>query len=300
MGVGFPSFASPMTLLKNILLAIEDTPTLAPLGMLKGLLDLPSSRGARLTFLHAVRASASADQYTTELARGRALLEKVVNELALSTEYEVRTILRTGDPKDIVCQVAEETNASLLLMGSRGLNNLIAILRNSVSQYVFQRASCPMLLLRDGLYVNRINRVAVAVSDSMASKFALKTATDLVRQIEGGQLFLIRVTTRSEEGVDLARITRPEEQSLILATAAEFARSQGVDYRIFYSTGSPGQTICSLTEESHADLLVMGCEDRRPSIARNLPDLDRLLGNSVSDYVRINAPCPVLLQKTVI
>jgi nucleotide-binding universal stress UspA family protein len=30
-----------------------------------------------------------------------------------------------------------------------------------------------------------------------------------------------------------------------------------------------------------------------------MPDLDRLLGNSLSDYVRVNANCPVLLARTL-
>lgn len=286
-----------MPLLKNVLLAIEDTPNLAPLEMLRILLNLPGSYGARLTFLHVVRGSTSADRYTTGLIRGRELLDRAVSEMKLGPEYEVRTSLRTGDPKDIVSQIAEEIDASLLLMGSRGLNNIVAILKDSVSQYVFQRASCPMLLLRDGIYAHRFNRIAVAVSDTMASKFALKTAVDLARQIDGGQVQLIRVSTRPQGSGNEA--LKPEEQSLILATATEFVRSQNVQYKTFYGTGSVGPEICRLIEESHADLLVLGSEDRRPSIARNLPDLDRLLGNSVSDYVRTHACCPVLLQKTI-
>ncbi len=285
-----------MLLLKNILLAIEENP--APVQMLKALIELPTSRGARITALHVAKVSPSADRHAEELARGRMLLDKTVQMLALGPEYEVKTTLRTGDPKDVVCLVAEEVNASLLLMGSRGLGSLEAILRNSVSQYVFQRASCPMLLLRDGAYVNRLRRIAVAVSDTMAAKFALKTATDLVRQIEGAELLLIRVRTRQLDPGEAGKIVKPEEESLILATAAEFARSQGVAYKAFYGVGSPGPEICRMAQDNHADMLIIGCQDRRPTIAKNLPDLDRLLGNSVSDYVRTHAHCPVLLQKT--
>jgi len=45
------------------------------------------------------------------------------------------------------------------------------------------------------------------------------------------------------------------------------------------------------------DLLFLGSPDRRPSVAKSLPDLDRLLGSSLSDYVRVNANCPVLLAR---
>jgi nucleotide-binding universal stress UspA family protein len=45
-------------------------------------------------------------------------------------------------------------------------------------------------------------------------------------------------------------------------------------------------------------LLILGSPDRRPSIAKGLPDLDRLLGTSVSDYVRVYANCPVLMARS--
>jgi nucleotide-binding universal stress UspA family protein len=125
-----------MTLLSNILLAVEDSQASAQ--MLKVLLNLPSSRGARITALHVARSALSGEKQAASLARGRQILEKTTELLALGPEYDYKTVLRTGDPKDIVSSVAEEINASLLLMGSRGLNNVVAILKNSVSQYVFQ------------------------------------------------------------------------------------------------------------------------------------------------------------------
>ncbi|WP_218080456.1 universal stress protein [Anthocerotibacter panamensis] len=285
-----------MTLLTNILLAVEEAP--APVDMLKILLALPISRGSKITLLHVTRGVASAEKYTEQLARGRDLLEKTALSLELDDNYRLNTLLRTGDPKEVVSQIAEEMKASLLIMGSRGLNNLMAILKDSVSQYVFQRASCPMLLIRDGVYPNPLNRVAVAVSDSMAAKFALRSAVDLCRTIPGSEILLIHVRTRPLGDQEIGKAIDPEEESLLLATAAEFVRQQRVPYRTLYGVGAAGAEICRIAEENNASFLVLGCEDRRPSIAKTLPDLDLLLGTSVSDYVRIHAPCPVLLQKT--
>jgi nucleotide-binding universal stress UspA family protein len=61
----------------------------------------------------------------------------------------------------------------------------------------------------------------------------------------------------------------------------------------------PGPAICRIAEKTKADLLVLGSPERRPSIAKGLPDLDRLLGTSLSDYVRVYANCPVLLARSV-
>ncbi len=68
-------------------------------------------------------------------------------------------------------------------------------------------------------------------------------------------------------------------------------------YRCTVTGGKPGEKLCELAEDYNVDLLLLGSPDRRPSIAKSLPDLDRLLGTSLSDYIRVNAPCPVLLAR---
>jgi nucleotide-binding universal stress UspA family protein len=72
----------------------------------------------------------------------------------------------------------------------------------------------------------------------------------------------------------------------------------GVTYKCAIASGNPGKEICAIADEYNVDLLMLGSPDRRPSIAKTLPDLDRLLGNSVSDYVRVHAPCPILLTRS--
>jgi len=43
--------------------------------------------------------------------------------------------------------------------------------------------------------------------------------------------------------------------------------------------------------------VVIASQDRRPLVAKALVDLDRLLGSSVSDYIRVHAPAPVMLVR---
>jgi nucleotide-binding universal stress UspA family protein len=75
------------------------------------------------------------------------------------------------------------------------------------------------------------------------------------------------------------------------------ARSFGVELKPVHRTGDIGRTVCAAAEECKADLLVIASQDRRPVVAKALVDLDRLLGSSVSDYIRVHAPAPVLLVR---
>jgi nucleotide-binding universal stress UspA family protein len=67
--------------------------------------------------------------------------------------------------------------------------------------------------------------------------------------------------------------------------------------RPLHRTGEVGRTVCEAAEETKADLVVIASQDRRPLVAKALVDLDRLLGSSVSDYIRVHATAPVLLVR---
>ena len=75
------------------------------------------------------------------------------------------------------------------------------------------------------------------------------------------------------------------------------ARGYGVELKTIHSTGDIGRGVCAAAAEHKADLLVIASQDRRPLVAKGLVDIDRLLGSSVSDYIRVHAPAPVLLVR---
>jgi nucleotide-binding universal stress UspA family protein len=82
-----------------------------------------------------------------------------------------------------------------------------------------------------------------------------------------------------------------------LAKAVQRARSWGVEMQPLHRSGDIGRSVCGAAEETKVDLLVIASQDRRPVVARGLVDIDRLLGSSVSDYIRVHAPAPVLLVR---
>ena len=281
-------------MIKKILLAVSGLGHAEE--MLKRLEELPAIQQAKVTVLHVVSAQTTAEVMTAKWEEGGKILATAIQSLHLDPS-RVSSILRQGDPKDVVCQVADEIDADLIVMGSRGLKRLQSILSNSVSQYVFQLSSRPMLLVKDDIYVKKINRIMVAMDNSDAAKQCLKLALFLVQNLPGGQLILTHISKdisgKSSETAQATTETNP-----VLASAIAEAKKQGVQPRCVTSTGRASEEICRLADEMNVDLLVLGSPDRRPSIAKSFVDLDRLLGASLSDYVRVNANCPVLLART--
>lgn len=283
-----------LTMIEKILLAVSGLGHAEE--MLKTLKEVPSIQSAKVTVLHVVTPQTTSSAMTDKWEEGGKILANAIQTLNLDPS-QVSSILRQGDPKDVVCQVADEIDADLIIMGSRGLKRLQSILSNSVSQYVFQLSSRPMLLVKDDIYVKKIKRVMVAMDNSDAAKHCLKLGLFLLRGIPGSQLFLANVTTDLRGKNSEATEISPDKNPILAAAVAE-AQQYGIQTRCYTSSGKPGEEICRLADELNIDLLLLGSPDRRPSVAKSFVDIDRLIGSSLSDYVRINATCPVLLART--
>jgi len=252
---------------------------------------IPSVTQARLNLLHVVPEQAG-ENYAEHSQKAAGLVAEAVQRLGLSPS-DVNTIIRQGDTKQTVLKVADELNADLIVMGSRGLGRLQSILSNSASQYVFQLSTRPMLLVRDDLYVRHVNRVMVAVDGTGVGDDALRIACELVRDIPGGSLTGIHI---SRQDITPSRGGKSPADE-VLERAVQRARGYGVELKTIHSTGDIGRGVCAAAAEHKADLLVIASQDRRPLVARGLVDIDRLLGSSVSDYIRVHAPAPVLLVR---
>jgi len=259
--------------------------------MVRMLRDIPPCRQARINLLHVVPEQGGLDLESHRL-QATELVQGAVGRLGLNPG-DVNILVREGDAKQTVLQVADELDADLIVMGSRGLGRLQSILNNSASQYVFQLSTRPMLLVRDDLYVRAINRVMVAIDGTGVGDDALRTACELVQGIPGGTLTGVHV---SRQDITPSRGGRTPADE-VLEKAVQRARNFGVEMKALHTTGDIARSFCAAAEEEHADLVVIASQDRRPLVAKALVDLDRLLGSSVSDYIRVHAPAPVLLVR---
>lgn len=259
--------------------------------MVRMLREIPPCREARVNLLHVMQEQGSTD-LEAHRERAQSLVVEAMERMGLE-ERQVNTLIREGDTKQTVLKVAEELNADLIVMGSRGLGRLQSILANSASQYVFQLSTRPMLLVRDDLYVRAINRVMVTVDGTGVGDDAIRLACELVRGIPGGSLVGVHVT---RQDLTPSRGGRSPADD-VLDRAVQRARSYGVEMKPLHRTGDIGRTVCAAVEETRADLVVIASQDRRPLVAKALVDLDRLLGSSVSDFIRVHAQAPVLLVR---
>ncbi len=275
---------------RNLLIADSGTGHVEE--MVRMLQDIPSFGRAKVNLLHVVQEQ-SKSQADDHRSNAEQLLNAAIERMALNPNG-VNRLVREGDPKQTVLKVAEELSCDLIVMGSRGLGRLQSILANSTSQYVFQLSTRPMLLVRDDLYVRHVNRVMVTVDGTGVGDEAVRVACELVQDIPGGTLTGVHV---SRQDITPTRGGRTKADE-VLDAAVQRARSFGIDLKPLHATGADiGREVCRAAQDIQADLVVIASQDRRPLVARGLVDLDKLLGGSVSDYIRVHAPAPVLLVR---
>jgi nucleotide-binding universal stress UspA family protein len=246
--------------------------------MLKILLQLPALKGSELSILRVISPKTKEEE-TEGIDTAESKIKELIDKLDIPVN-QITTLVEEGEPKTTVLNKAKEIDADLIIMGSRGLGKLQSILSNSVSQYVFQLTERSMLLVKDDIYVKRLKRVMVALDKSPAAQYALDLAIFLLQGYTDGEIFLTRINPDLSSNATLSK--EEMENDSLLATAAAKVKRMG---------------FCALAEENNIDLLLLGSPERRPSIAKSLPDIDRLLGSSLSDYIRIKAECPVLLAR---
>lgn len=68
---------------------------------------------------------------------------------AAEAGVSLRSHLTTGDPAEQICSYAEEIDARLIAIGTRGHGTVASLLLGSVSNAVIRGAPCPVLVVRE-------------------------------------------------------------------------------------------------------------------------------------------------------
>lgn len=122
---------------KLILLYVVDTTCLCPGGIRNYIRDVTEFEGAR-------------DHYVEQLIQGA---EQMVGEKLMQltqTRIDARSLVRAGDPADVIINVARDEMVHIIIMGSSGSLKKLHERKGvgSVSRWVSEIANCPVVLIR--------------------------------------------------------------------------------------------------------------------------------------------------------
>lgn len=140
-----------MSLYHNILVAIDGSPDAE--AALRHAAALARDQNARLTLLTVapnpantagVGGAAPPDPLDLHVKALREATDSVPDDAS------VTTLLERGDPAHAILATAEKGGHDLIVMGSHGHGRVLRALLGSVSAKVLEKATTPVMILRDG------------------------------------------------------------------------------------------------------------------------------------------------------
>ena len=112
--------------------------------------DVVQKYGSRLVLLSVVEVEDSEESSATEaMASPDTVAQLLKNAQSLFTQQGIQaeTIEREGKPAFVICDVADEIGANLIVMGCRGLGLTEDGATDSVTNRVINLSPCPVLIV---------------------------------------------------------------------------------------------------------------------------------------------------------
>ena len=228
-------------------------------------------------------------------------LEKINEAKAVAVDFvpnvEVSHQIEEGSPIDMLLDLSEQ--ATMIVMGSRGLGGLSGMVMGSVSAAVVSHASCPVVVVRDDNNVTEETKYGPVVVGVDGSHISEK-ATDLAfREAQARKAELIAVHTWMDMQVQasLAGLSAAQqqwqivedEQHQLLAKRLEKYTEKYPDVKVKQLV-TRDRPVRALSEASEgAQLLAVGSHGRG--------GFKGMLLGSTSRALLQAAPCPMMVVR---
>ena len=264
---------------------------------------------ARLEYAHAYDIPESGDVpkgvYEATERKARELLDEQVKKIEQTGGTIAQVHLLRGRPDREIVHLADDVDAGLIVMGSRGLGGVRRALMGSVSDSVVRHAHCPVWVVRgerreeEEAASTFPTKILLATDGSEEASLAARTAADIAAKTES-ELHIVHVRSVPvyiDRGSEVLRVAhgapeetvRREAQGVLDAQAEQIEAAGGKVTRTHVKLGRPDEEIVILADEIDAGLVMMG--------SRGLSRIRQLLLGSVSDRVVRHAHCPVIVVR---
>ena len=223
-------------------------------------------------------------------------MEVVLSQATTKPFTALKTAMVKGHAADAIITYAEQHRPDLVVVGSRGMNDLPGYLLGSISRTVLTHGPCSVLTVKGPLNVPV--SVLLALDGSKPSKFAANRVKEWLSP-EVVTLQLVSVvpdilTDASQKILPKSRLKalvaplRQQAQEC-LEQYRELFLKEGFQVTGKRLQGNPREQIVESVPTCHAQLVVMG--------SKGLTGVERFTMGSVSEWVSAYAPSSVLVVR---
>jgi nucleotide-binding universal stress UspA family protein len=206
------------------------------------------------------------------------------------TGLEVSTAVLSGQPGYQLIRAAEEFEANLVVLGSKGLTGLEGFMLGSVARSVAHHAPCSVLIVREGK--ESLETVVLALDGSPHAAEALKFTAALPLPVGAKVRALSVVPTTSMLSIETPRALVEKARTAAHALAESACEQLKAARKLAtfeVKEGDPATEILASAEAQGADLIIAG--------ARGHSFIEGLLVGSVADRLLKKATCSVLIVR---
>jgi len=304
----------PVRLIQQVV-AATDFSEPAALG-LAWAVRIARTHNANLTLVHALAPPMPVSDFAAPpLHVDRELRESAERRLRTALEeahldgVEAQAVLRDGTPSQAINELAEELDADLVVVGTRGLTGFRHLLLGSTAERIVQKSPAPVLSVHpsDGEPSESPRTILVPTDFSEDAEAALDVAWRALSPPAGAEahpggaprvvllhVFHVPAEYRSY-GPAGSFFEFTEELSATLnerlAALAQPFRDEGFTVDWIIAEGTPAEVIVREAAERGVDLIAMGTHGRS--------GLAHLLLGSTAERVVQHAECPVLTVRCV-
>jgi len=239
--------------------------------------------------------SSSSVEILTIRARAElAKLEKTLEE----TKVPVRSLIKVGIPSQEIVKTADEVDASVILMGARGLSLFREVLLGSTTSDVMRQSKRPILITRlklieksgkvewEKVCQDLLGKILFATDFSEPSQRALGLLKKL-RANGAEEMVLVHVVDRGETEEEAGKLREAAEKEL--KTVEDGLHADDWHVKSIVTVGVASKEITSLADAENASLIALG------ACGKGL--IDRLLVGSTAEAVARRADRPVLILR---
>ena len=212
------------------------------------------------------------------------------NQLRLDFLQHVKheAVIKEGQVVSELLRVTAESNADLLVIGTRAHHGLERLLRGSVAEEVFRQASCPVLIVPPNASEQSKIPVRTILYPTSFSENSLRAASYAFSLARTYRARVILLTVLSESEIqsqdDIARLKASGEERLKHVVPTKDALPH--EPLLYVEFGPVEERVLRVAAENQADLIVLGIATASGAVAH--------LAEGVTYKIVGAAPCPVL------
>lgn len=230
-------------------------------------------------------------------ARLKELVEEKMEEymvLFREKEIDCSYVIDSGNPTDVILDIADRKNASFILLGA-GKGRKMEFKLGSNSDKIIKNSPVPVWVIEKDKPVD-FNTVLCPVDFSEESKLALDNAAHICRRFNSNLRILNVVKSYGDKyknlNIDFINAEKKmlEESSKEFDSFLEEVNLTGVNWEKEIKTGRPSDEILNYISDHNIDLVLMGSTGKE--------GLKLFVMGSVTEKVMRTVPCSFIISKS--